>query len=46
MQDAEALERVQKAAINLVPLLRKYRYEERLKRLGIPSIIRTEKIEW
>jgi len=35
---AKVLERVQKAATNLVPKLRKYSYPDRLKKLGIPSL--------
>jgi hypothetical protein len=38
VKDTEVLERVQKAATNLIPQLRKYSYEERLKRIGIPSL--------
>jgi hypothetical protein len=38
VKDMEALERVHKAAINLIPQLREYSYEERLKRIGIPSL--------
>ena len=40
VKDVAVLERVQKAATNLVPYLRKYSYEERLRRLGIPSLQR------
>ena len=32
------MEKVQKAATNLVPKLRKYSYPERLKKLGITSL--------
>ena len=34
----EVLERVQKAATNLVPKLRKFSYPDRLKKLGITSL--------
>jgi hypothetical protein len=34
--DVEVLERVQRAAKNLIPQLKKYSYEEQLKRIGIP----------
>jgi Reverse transcriptase (RNA-dependent DNA polymerase)/Endonuclease-reverse transcriptase len=40
IKDIAVLERVQKAATNLVPCLKKYNYEERLRRLGIPSLQR------
>jgi len=38
VKDVEVLERVQKAATNLVPHLKKYSYEERLKILGTQSL--------
>ena len=37
-KDIDVLERVQKAATNLVPNLRKYSYPERLKQIGITSV--------
>jgi len=38
VKDIEVLERVQKAATNLVPNFRKFSYPDRLKKLGITSL--------
>ena len=38
IKDIEVLERVQKAATNLVPELRKFAYNTRLQKLGITSL--------
>jgi hypothetical protein len=38
IKDIEVLERVQRAATNLVPELRRFEYKERLRRLGITSL--------
>jgi len=38
VKDIEVLERVQKAATDLVPQLRKYNYAGRLKVLGLTSL--------
>jgi len=38
VKDIEVLERVQKAATNLIPQLRKYSYADRLKVLGLTSL--------
>ena len=38
VKDIDVLERVQKAATNLVPMLRKYNYATRLRKIGITSL--------
>jgi len=38
VKDIDVLERVQKAATNLVPMLRKYSYATRLQMIGITSL--------
>ena len=38
VKDIDVLERVQKAATNLVPMLRKYNYATRLRMIGITSL--------
>jgi len=38
VKDIDVLERVQKAATNLVPMLRKYNYATRLQMIGITSL--------
>ena len=38
VKDIEVMERVQKAATNLVPQLRKFSYPVRLKKIGITSL--------
>ena len=38
VKDMECLERVQRTATNLVPALKKFSYEERLKRLGLTTL--------
>jgi len=38
VKDIDMLERVQKAATNLVPSLKKFNYQERLKLLGLTNL--------
>ena len=38
VKDVETLERVQKNAKNLIPILRKHCYEEKLKVLGLTTL--------